>query len=63
VEQDIAAGQQRVAAQELRVQELQLRGRDAQHAEELLATLRATLVQWHVHRAEILRLIRRLTPS
>ncbi|MHB2211190.1 hypothetical protein [Methylobacterium sp. CM6257] len=59
-EQDIAAGQQRVSAQELRIHAMRLKGRDTRRAEDLLATLQATLAQWHAHRQEILRAIRRL---
>jgi hypothetical protein len=59
-ELDIAAGQQRVAALEQRIREMRLKGRDTGPAEELLATFQATLAQWHAHRQEILRSIRRL---
>ena len=59
-ELDIAAGQQRVATLEQRIREMRLKGRDTRPAEELLATFQATLAQWHAHRREILRSIRRL---
>jgi hypothetical protein len=54
-EQDIAAGQMPITAQELQIQRMRLRGHDTR--------LRQTLVQWHAHRAEILRAIRRLEGS
>ena len=60
---DIADGQRRITAQELRIQEMRLNGRDTLRAEELLVTLHETLVQWHAHREEILRTIRRLEAS
>ena len=62
-ELDIADGQSRITAQELRIQEMRLKGRDTLRAEELLVTLQATLVQWRAHREEILRTIRRLEAS
>ncbi len=62
-EQDIAAGQMRITAQELRIQRMRLRGHDTGRAEELLDCLRQTLLQWQAHRAEILRAIRRLEGS
>ena len=62
-EQDIAAGQMPITAQELQIQRMRLRGHDTRRAEELLDRLRQTLVQWHAHRAEILRAIRRLEGS
>jgi two-component sensor histidine kinase len=51
-EQDIAAGQMPITAQELQIQRMRLRGHDTRRAEELLDRLRQTLVQWHAHRAE-----------
>ena len=59
-EKDIAHGQMRVSEQELRVEQLRGHGREAVLAEEILATLRATLTEWCAHREEILRTIRRL---
>ena len=60
---DIVEGQRRITAQELRIQEMRLNGRNTLCAEELLGTLQATLVQWCAHREEILRTIRRLESS
>lgn len=62
-ELDIADGQRRIAAQELRIQAMRHKGHDTRRAEELLATLQDTLVQWHAHRDEILRTILRLEAS
>ncbi|MGH1570686.1 hypothetical protein ACRAWG_08515 [Methylobacterium sp. P31] len=62
-EQDIAAGQKRDSAQELRIREMRFKGRDTRRAEGLLATLQTTLAQWYAHRQEILRAIHRLESS
>jgi hypothetical protein len=56
-EQDISEGERRVSEQALRIEALRSAGHDTALAEELLATLKGTLAEWNVHRAEILRLI------
>lgn len=56
-EQDIAEGQMRITEQELRIEKLRAGGHNTAVAEQLLATLEATLAEWNAHRVEILRTI------
>ncbi|WP_336490267.1 hypothetical protein [Methylobacterium nigriterrae] len=59
-EQDIVEGERRVAEQELLIAQLRSEGHDTALAEQLLATLKATLAEWYAHRETILCTIHRL---
>lgn len=54
-EADIADGERRVTQQGVLVEQLRSEGRDASHAEALLATMRGTLAAWVQHRDTILQ--------
>lgn len=62
-DQHIVDGETRVTEQMLRVEGLRADGHETARAEELLATLDATLAEWNAHRAEILCRIARLTEA
>ncbi|WP_018261179.1 hypothetical protein [Methylobacterium sp. WSM2598] len=59
-EQDIVAGERRVAEQDLRIRRLRAEGHDTAQAEQLLEMLGATLAEWQHHRRAILDVIHRL---
>jgi hypothetical protein len=58
-ERDIMEGESRVTRQMLLIERLRLGGLDTTEAENLLSSLRKTLVVWHGHRDEILRELER----
>lgn len=51
---DIAWGERRISAQTLRVEQLRLKGMDAQLNEQLLVDLQVQLERWRVHRELII---------
>lgn len=59
----ICEGEERVAQQVARIAQMSEQGQDTTRAKDLLKTLEAALVQWHVHRQIILETIARHTAS
>ena len=60
---DIAEGNARLSRQAALVEELERDGHDATEARKFLAMLRATLKEWHAHRAQIVRMIEQADPA
>jgi hypothetical protein len=56
-EQDIVDGERRISEQMLRLERLHAEDKETDQGEMLLKTLEATLVQWRMHREEILHRI------
>ena len=54
-ERDISEGESRITRQIILIEQMRLDGHDTTEAENLLRTLRDTLVVWQGHRDEILR--------
>ena len=59
-DEDIAAGERRVAAQMLVIEHLRASGEDTSLAEKLLVNLQATLTEWRTHRELIVQRIAEL---
>ena len=57
-DRDVSEGEEKVAEQQLRIEELQSGGFDATEAEALLQSLERHLAEWHARRDDILRQLR-----